>query len=42
MNQIDSRYILVYDYQNEMIQEWIKQHFPDQVGNSVIVNQSTT
>lgn len=39
LNEIRSQYILVYDENNEMIEEWVSRNYPDQAGNSVIINQ---
>ena len=38
MDDIGSRqYLFVYSKDNKIVNEWIKAHYPDQVGNDVIV-----
>ena len=36
LDSISSDYILVYDRDNELINDWITEHYPNQVGKSVI------
>ena len=35
---IPSDYILLYDQENDIINEWVQENYPEQYGNSVIVN----
>ena len=38
MDSIDTDYILVYDQENEVINTWIRENYPEQYGNCAIVN----
>ena len=37
LNDISSKYILVYDKDNEIINSWISETYPEQIGNEVII-----
>lgn len=37
LNIINTQYILVYDQENVIIDDWVKQHYPNQYGNRVII-----
>ncbi len=37
LNDITSKYIFVYDQNNEIIQNWILENYPEQLGNEVII-----
>lgn len=37
MKEIDSKYILVYDKENDIINSWISEKYPSQLGNDVII-----
>lgn len=37
LNDISSKYIFVYDQDNEIIQNWIRANYPEQLGNEVII-----
>lgn len=39
LNLISSDYIFVYDQENEIINEWIKEKFPAQYGKKVIMRE---
>lgn len=39
MDSISSKYIFVYDTDNEMIKEWIRENCPEQLGESVIIRE---
>lgn len=39
MDAIASKYIFLYDYENEIVSSWIKANYPDQFGNKVIVRR---
>ena len=36
MENISSEYIFVNDYSNQIINDWIKENYPEQYGNAVI------
>ena len=36
MDEITDEFIFIYDENNEIIQEWVRNHYPEQVGNTVI------
>ena len=38
LNSISSKYIFVYDNENEIINTWIKKKYPNQFGNDVIIS----
>ena len=37
LDGIEEKYILIYDRDNEDIQNWVRDTYPEQVGNEVIV-----
>ena len=37
LNKITSKYIFVYDQDNEIINNWIEENYPEQLGNEVII-----
>lgn len=37
LNKIHSKYIFIYDKDNEIINGWIEANYPDQLGNEVII-----
>ena len=39
LKNISSKYILVYDKDNEMIKAWISETYPEQAGNDVIIRE---
>lgn len=39
MDSIDAKYILIYDKKNKVIKKWIKDHYPEQKGNDVIIRE---
>lgn len=39
MNSINSKYIIIYDDENEIIQEWVKENYPEHYGEKVIVKE---
>ena len=39
LNSIDSRYIFLYDQENEIVNTWVRNNYPEQVGNKVIVRE---
>lgn len=40
MDSISSKYIFVYDHDNEAVEQWIRNRFPEQYGNRVIIRES--
>ncbi len=40
MDGISSKYIFVYDHDNEAVEQWIRNRFPEQYGNRVIIRES--
>ncbi len=36
MDDVTEEYILIYDDKNEIIQKWVRDHYPEQTGNRVI------
>lgn len=40
LDNIDSKYIFVYDQENKVVQKWIQNNYPEQYGNSVIVREN--
>ena len=40
LNKISSKYILVYQNDSQVVDEWIKENFPDQYGNPVIIREN--
>ena len=39
LKDISSKYIFVYDKDNEVINTWISETYPDQTGNEVIIRE---
>ena len=39
MDSINTRWILIYDEQNEIIKSWIMSHYPEQAGSRAIITQ---
>lgn len=40
LDNIDSKYIFVYDQENEIVQKWIRDNYPEQYGDNVIVMEN--
>lgn len=36
MDKVTEEFIFIYDDNNEIIQEWVRNHYPEQIGNAVI------
>ena len=37
MDNITAKYVFLYDQNNEIVNAWVKNHYPDQYGNDVII-----
>lgn len=37
LDEIKSKYIFVYDQDNDIIKDWIAEKYPEQQGNEVII-----